>query len=774
MPELETDEQNLELVAPALIGDETDSAAPVSEVDKTNAAFYKKFPYPWPPMKFEFLLDPHFETTMLNQAIGDWGDSVVPKRPRVWVAGCGTNLAVYTCLKFPEAAVLGSDLSTTSLSMCADTARQLGVSNLELREETINEVAYREQFDLIVCTGVIHHNARPEVTLGRLSAALKPEGVLEVMVYNRYHFIVPAALQKAIRMLAGGPSPQPDMELELAIAKALCRRFPLDNAVSNYLARVRNSPDSMLADLITQPVLYSYTVESLAALADSCGLELAAPYLDAMDKAQGRISWDMEFDDPDLRARYDALPDERRWHISNLLMHEKSPMLWFYLRRKDRAGRRKSEREVCEEFLDTRFVRTGTTQRFYLRDGEGKYRLSPDSVPYPVAAPPPAVRELVNSIDPAVPVRETFKRLGLETSFHVVNRARLMTTTSAFPYLRAVPPEKKSGPQGARARAEANYQRLRNIKPKGVSLGGEAPESRRESLGGDQLKEAAGQLAQQILAKIGERQGGVPTFCDNSLLALVKRLRQLDPELPWEESIGRFGGPEGEELGRALERLRLYLERRRRGRFVDFAERLSAEGGGALGASEIGNYELIMSQGVGECMHWKGRPLFKSVFDFSLYSMLLWDLKPRTIIEIGSGAGASAVWMADLSKSFGTECRVYSVDVVRPAASHDGVSFIEGDCNAVEKIFADDFLRDAPHPWLLIEDAHANVLGVLRHFHPHLARGDYLVIEDSPGKRAEIEAFFGEFPGGYKVDTHYTDFFGRNATCSRDSILVRQ
>lgn len=290
------------------------------------------------------------------------------------------------------------------------------------------------------------------------------------------------------------------------------------------------------------------------------------------------------------------------------------------------------------------------------------------------------------------------------------------------------------------------------------------------AIAGDELKEAAGRLAQRILTKMYERQAGVPTFCDNSLLALIKQLRQLDPLLPWEETAGRVGGAAGAQLAPALERLRDYLTRQRQGRFVEFAERQSAC---AHGESEIGHYELIMSQGVGECMHWKGVPLFKSVFDFSIYTMLLWDLKPRTIIELGSGVGSSAVWMADLSKTFETPCHVYSVDLLPPDLRHEDVTFMEGDCRAPEEIFGEDFLRSAPRPWLFIEDAHVNVRGVLTHFHPHLAPGDYVVLEDSPGKREEIAAFLADFPGCYKVDTHYTDFFGRNATCSRDSIFVR-
>ena len=40
-------------------------------------------------------------------------------------------------------------------------------------------------------------------------------------------------------------------------------------------------------------------------------------------------------------------------------------------------------------------------------------------------------------------------------------------------------------------------------------------------------------------------------------------------------------------------------------------------------------------------------------------------------------------------------------------------------------------------------------------------------------KREEIRKFITAHPGGYLVDTRFTDNFGRNATCAADSIFVR-
>jgi len=62
---------------------------------------------------------------------------------------------------------------------------------------------------------------------------------------------------------------------------------------------------------------------------------------------------------------------------------------------------------------------------------------------------------------------------------------------------------------------------------------------------------------------------------------------------------------------------------------------------------------------------------------------------------------------------------------------------------------------------------------VLRHFHPCVRQGDYVVVEDSASKKDEITRFLMGAPGCYVVDTYFTDFFGRNVTCAQDSIFVR-
>ena len=181
----------------------------------------------------------------------------------------------------------------------------------------------------------------------------------------------------------------------------------------------------------------------------------------------------------------------------------------------------------------------------------------------------------------------------------------------------------------------------------------------------------------------------------------------------------------------------------------------------------LSNNVLITSQGVKDVMRWKGLPLYKSVYDFSLISMILWKLKPRTIFETGSGEGTSALWMADLCKIYDNEdCNIYSVDLEPPNQSHSKISFIEGDSNDIDKIFPD--LSIYPHPWLVLEDAHTNITGIVELFSKEMEKEDHLIIEDVRGSINKILDTLLPIlhDSGMKRSNHWTDFFGPNATAN--------
>lgn len=299
---------------------------------------------------------------------------------------------------------------------------------------------------------------------------------------------------------------------------------------------------------------------------------------------------------------------------------------------------------------------------------------------------------------------------------------------------------------------------------------------------GEKLRNCAMDLLQDISLRVTQKQGGVNTFSDKYLVSLITKLFQHFPSDDWVDAWQRVVPDRISIMKWEVGFLRSLLALAKQGRFVSRKDRLALA---ALEEAKPYFHEpygdstdrptRVMSQGLFQCMHWKGMPLFKTVFDFSLYSMMIWDIRPKTIIEIGSGTGASAIWMADLIKSYSLDCAIYTMDISKPSMEYDGVCFMEGDAYEIEAAFPDSTLNTLPHPWLVIEDAHVNVVNVANHFGSKMRKGDYLVIEDSRSKKEkDVSEWYAKEEENFLVDTLYTDFFGRNATCSPDSIFVRR
>jgi len=135
---------------------------------------------------------------------------------------------------------------------------------------------------------------------------------------------------------------------------------------------------------------------------------------------------------------------------------------------------------------------------------------------------------------------------------------------------------------------------------------------------------------------------------------------------------------------------------------------------------------------------YRGAFMLKTFFDTAVYYQLFSHVKPRTVVEFGSFAGASAMWYNDTAKSLGYNCHIYSIDIDASLLSEeikqqkpDSVKFIEGDTNNIEKILQPSTLQPLPHPWLIVEDSHENTIKVMAYLNQFMITGDYVTIEDS-------------------------------------------
>lgn len=185
-------------------------------------------------------------------------------------------------------------------------------------------------------------------------------------------------------------------------------------------------------------------------------------------------------------------------------------------------------------------------------------------------------------------------------------------------------------------------------------------------------------------------------------------------------------------------------------------------------------------------------PFFKSPFDISIYLNLLSRLAPRTVIEVGTKYGGSALWFADMMSAQGLEgARVVSVDIEPLANFTDPrIIFLKGDAKQLDIVLPPELLQCCPHPWLVIEDSshyYAETIATLGFFHDHLQSGDYIVVEDGVvaqlpheryrkydnGPNRGVADFLSDHGDFYAIDTELCDLFGHNATYNPNGWLRR-
>ena len=251
------------------------SADPVCE-------FYTSHPYP-PPVE------------NLDRARDEWRDEnrqraeyhlLWPDKPYranldVLVAGCGTWQAARYALCHPAACVFGIDVSTTSLEHTERLKRKYNLTNLETQQLPIEWVEDLDRhFDLIVCTGVLHHLDDPDAGLRALRSVLKPDGVIYLMVYAPYGRTGVYMLQEYCRRLGIGTS-QKEIDDLVSVIEALPPHHPL-------VSLLRSARDSLnadaLADALLNPRDRSYSVPQLFDFIERNGFKFGrwywqAPYL---------------------------------------------------------------------------------------------------------------------------------------------------------------------------------------------------------------------------------------------------------------------------------------------------------------------------------------------------------------------------------------------------------------------------------------------------------------------------------------------------------------
>jgi SAM-dependent methyltransferase len=199
----------------------------------------------------------------------------------ILVAGCGTSQAVKYALLCRDAQILGTDITEGSLDHARRLKGHYKLDNLELRYSPLEEASQLERkFDLIVCTGVLHHLADPEAGLRALRDALKPDGRLYLMVYGAYGRVGVYLVQELCRLLGVEAK-----EAQLNDLRRLIEELPRNHPINVFRAATDDLKSlNGTADALLHPSDRAYTVPQLFEWLGNCGVRFErwlfqAPYL---------------------------------------------------------------------------------------------------------------------------------------------------------------------------------------------------------------------------------------------------------------------------------------------------------------------------------------------------------------------------------------------------------------------------------------------------------------------------------------------------------------
>ncbi len=111
-------------------------------------------------------------------------DAAIAPDARIVEIGCGTGqMSLY--LAKGERTVIGADLTRASLLLAADAARRFGIEGVSFIETDLTQPALRPgSFDVVYCSGVLHHTPDPRASFARIARLARPGGMIVLGLYN--------------------------------------------------------------------------------------------------------------------------------------------------------------------------------------------------------------------------------------------------------------------------------------------------------------------------------------------------------------------------------------------------------------------------------------------------------------------------------------------------------------------------------------------------------------------------------------------------------------
>jgi SAM-dependent methyltransferase len=201
-----------------------------------------------------------------------WPEGRPKEALNILVAGCGCSQAARIAFSNPKCKVIGVDLAEASLGYERFLKDKHDLANFSPIQLDLRELGrLKGAFDLILCTGVLHHLGNPDEGLRALASALAPHGHMHLTVHGKAARAGVYLIQDALRRLDIQQNPD-----GIKFTRDLIKTLPPDHYLHAYLKKADDvASDAGFVDTLLPPQDQGFSVPEVIAFVERCGLSFA-------------------------------------------------------------------------------------------------------------------------------------------------------------------------------------------------------------------------------------------------------------------------------------------------------------------------------------------------------------------------------------------------------------------------------------------------------------------------------------------------------------------
>jgi SAM-dependent methyltransferase len=244
---------------------------------------------------------------------------------RALVAGGGTGDSIITLaeqVKEFDADIVYLDMSVASMQVAKERAKVRGLENITWVHGSLLDAPkiLDGKFDYINCSGVLHHLESPEAGLAALTAVLKDDGVMGIMLYAKYGREAIYQIQNLLKILNKN---EQNMQAKVDICKTLLQNLPETNNFMNVLdlfaTDINTYGDVGIYDLFLHSNDVAYTVPDLYRFLESSNLKAGHFFFERSIKGNNLYNLESYIKDETLLKAISNLSVEEKQAAAELL-----------------------------------------------------------------------------------------------------------------------------------------------------------------------------------------------------------------------------------------------------------------------------------------------------------------------------------------------------------------------------------------------------------------------------------------------------------------------